>query len=96
MNWLRSPHPVPLPLGEGTVRHPPSAIQASLLPGGEGQDEGSGAKFVSPARNLHYHYASKEKIVEDLFAEFEHEIGYTLATRERARYMQRISGFSFI
>jgi tRNA threonylcarbamoyl adenosine modification protein YjeE len=36
-----SPHPVPLPLGEGTARRPPSAIQASLLPGGEGQDEGS-------------------------------------------------------
>jgi hypothetical protein len=33
--------PVPLPLGEGTLLHPLSAIQASLLPGGEGQDEGS-------------------------------------------------------
>ena len=32
--------------------------------------------------NLHYHYASKEKIVEDLFAEFEHEIGHTLAAPE--------------
>jgi len=28
--------------------------------------------------NLHYHYASKEKIVEDLFEEFRHEIGHTL------------------
>ncbi len=36
-----SPHPVPLPMGEGTVLHAPSAIQASLLPWGEGQDEGS-------------------------------------------------------
>ena len=38
-----SPHPVPLPLGEGTLLHPPCAIQGSLLPGGEGQDEGSDA-----------------------------------------------------
>ena len=34
--------------------------------------------------NLQYHYASKEKIVEDLFAEFEDEIGQTLtAPQER-------------
>ena len=26
MNWRRSPHPVLLPLGEGTVRHAPSVI----------------------------------------------------------------------
>ncbi len=32
--------------------------------------------------NLHYHYSSKEKIVEDLFAEFGHEIGHTLAAPE--------------
>jgi hypothetical protein len=36
-----SPHPVPLPMGEGTVLHAPGVMQASLLPGGEGQDEGS-------------------------------------------------------
>jgi ATP-dependent helicase/nuclease subunit A len=40
MNGGRSPHPVPLPMGEGTLPHAPGAIQASLLPGGEGQDEG--------------------------------------------------------
>jgi len=32
--------------------------------------------------NLHYHYASKEKIVEDLFSEFRHEIVHTLAAPE--------------
>ncbi len=36
---------------------------------------------ISPG-NLHYHYASKEKIVEALFAEFEHEIVHTLAAPE--------------
>jgi hypothetical protein len=41
MNEGIAPHPVPLPMGEGTVLHAPSAILASLLPGGEGQDEGS-------------------------------------------------------
>ena len=40
-----APHPVPLPMGEGTVRHPPSDILGSLLPGGEGQDEGSELRF---------------------------------------------------
>src|SRR5208282_750931 len=33
--------------------------------------------------NLHYHYPSKEKIVEDLFSEFRHEIGHTLAAPEK-------------
>ncbi len=36
---------------------------------------------ISPG-NLHYHYASKEKIVEELFDGFEHEIGHTLAAPE--------------
>ncbi len=40
LNWGISPHPVPLPMGEGTVLRTPSVIQASLLPWGEGQDEG--------------------------------------------------------
>jgi uncharacterized protein (DUF952 family) len=35
LNKRPAPHPVPLPLGEGTVRHAPSPIQASPLPGGE-------------------------------------------------------------
>jgi hypothetical protein len=47
-----SPHPVPLPLGEGTVSHAPSVIQASLLPGGEGQDEGSDASDLLKTRAL--------------------------------------------
>jgi AcrR family transcriptional regulator len=34
------------------------------------------------AGNLHYHYPTKEKIVEDLFAGFEDEIEPTLATPE--------------
>jgi AcrR family transcriptional regulator len=36
---------------------------------------------ISPG-NLHYHYPSKEKIVEVLFADFEHEIGHTFASPE--------------
>jgi cysteine desulfurase len=40
-NGRVSPHPVPLPMGEGTVLRAPRPIQASLLPGGEGQGEGS-------------------------------------------------------
>ncbi len=39
-----SRHPVPLPMGEGTVWNAPSVIQASLLPWGEGQDEGRFAR----------------------------------------------------
>jgi hypothetical protein len=35
-----TPHPVPLPMGEGTVLNAPGVIQASLLPWGGGQDEG--------------------------------------------------------
>ena len=41
MNGRISPHPVPLPMGEGTVLHAPSIIQAYPLPWGEGQGEGS-------------------------------------------------------
>ncbi len=36
-----SPHPVPLPMGEGTLEILLRVVQASLLPWGEGQDEGS-------------------------------------------------------
>ena len=43
MNEGTTPHPVPLPMGEGTVRRANRPIQASLLPWGEGQDEGSEA-----------------------------------------------------
>jgi tRNA modification GTPase len=35
-----TPHPVPLPLGEGTVLHANPLVQASPLPMGEGQGEG--------------------------------------------------------
>ncbi len=44
-----TPHPVPLPQGEGTVLHAPSPIQASPLPGGEGQGEGSDLRW-EPSR----------------------------------------------
>jgi hypothetical protein len=47
-----SPHPVPLPMGEGTLRHAPSAILASLLPWGEGQDEGRFAQNLARRRNI--------------------------------------------
>ena len=42
-----TPHPAPLPQGEGTVLHAPGSIQASLLPEEERQDEGW------PPRTLH-------------------------------------------
>ncbi len=35
-----TPHPVPLPLGEGTALHAQALVQGSLLPEGEGQGEG--------------------------------------------------------
>jgi hypothetical protein len=35
-----SPHPVPLPMGEGTPELALRVIQGFLLPWGEGQDEG--------------------------------------------------------
>ncbi len=35
-----SPHPVPLPMGEGTLELSLRVVQGSLLPWGEGQDEG--------------------------------------------------------
>jgi uncharacterized protein (DUF952 family) len=50
LNCARSPHPVPLPLGEGTVWHAPSAVQGSPLPGGEGQGEGSELRW-EPSRD---------------------------------------------
>ena len=53
MNEARSPHPVPLPLGEGTVWHAPSVIRASLLPEGEGQDEGLCPQSLIASRSLH-------------------------------------------
>ncbi len=40
MNGRISPHPAPLPIGEGTLEFPLRMVQASLLPWGEGQDEG--------------------------------------------------------
>ncbi len=40
MNWGISPHPVPLPMGEGTLELPLRMVQGSLLPWGEGQDAG--------------------------------------------------------
>jgi len=43
-----TPHPVPLPLGEGTVLRAPSVIRAFPLPGGEGQGEGCCAQYNPP------------------------------------------------
>ena len=40
MNGRISPHPVLLPMGEGTLEFPLRIVQASLLPWGEGPDEG--------------------------------------------------------
>ena len=39
-NRGHAPHPIPLPMGEGTPELSAARIPASLLPGGEGQDEG--------------------------------------------------------
>src|SRR5208337_4788161 len=39
-NEVHAPHPVPLPMGEGTPELPLRIVQGSLLPWGEGQDEG--------------------------------------------------------
>lgn len=38
--------------------------------------------------NLHYHYPSKEKIVEDLFGQFTNEIGHTLDTETRPAHAE--------
>ena len=48
-----TPHPVPLPLGEGTALHANPSIQASPLPWGEGQGEGRFAesKALIPVLN---------------------------------------------
>ncbi len=46
------PHPVPLPLGEGTVLRAPGVIRASLLPWGEGQDEGGFVQSLAAPRNI--------------------------------------------
>ena len=44
MSDAYAPHPVPLPMGEGTLELSLRVIQGSLLPWGEGQDEGSDAR----------------------------------------------------
>ncbi len=45
-----TPHPVPLPLGEGTQLHPQCVVQAPLLPWGEGQEEGRALLRWEPSR----------------------------------------------
>jgi hypothetical protein len=45
-NCARSPHPVLLPLGEGTLER--RFEHASPLPGGEGQGEGSELRSLRP------------------------------------------------
>jgi hydrogenase expression/formation protein HypC len=48
-----TPHPVPLPQGEGTPEWSPARAAPSLLPGGEGQDEGRYAPDLSaPAAQI--------------------------------------------
>jgi uncharacterized protein (DUF952 family) len=47
LNKRPAPHPVPLPMGEGTLLYAPSPIQASPLPWGEGQGEGSELRWES-------------------------------------------------
>ncbi len=42
-----TPYPVPLPRGEGTPELPLRAVRGSLLPGGEGQDEGRFPPFMA-------------------------------------------------
>ena len=44
----RSPHPSPLPMGEGSCMRSRAVEQASPLPGGEGQGEGRFAPFFAP------------------------------------------------
>ncbi len=40
-----APHPVPLPMGEGTLELSLRVVKGSLLPWGEGQDEGRFAHY---------------------------------------------------
>jgi hypothetical protein len=54
-----TPHPVPLPLGEGTLPHAPCVVfeavrlpQRPLSQGERGQGEGLWSPFVTPAANL--------------------------------------------
>ena len=54
-----SPHPVPLPVGEGTVLHAPSAIQAVHSPMGRGTGEGRASRctpvhhpMIAPAASV--------------------------------------------
>jgi hypothetical protein len=47
VNERITPHPVPLPQGEGTVLLAQSVIQAFPLPGGEGQGEGRSTQFIA-------------------------------------------------
>jgi len=49
LNEPLSPHPVPLPMGEGTVLQTLCPVQESLLPWGEGQDEGCALRW-EPSR----------------------------------------------
>ncbi len=44
-----APHPAPLPMGEGTLEFSLRIVQGSLLPWGEGQDEGRFPAFVAPS-----------------------------------------------
>ena len=54
MDYMKgiAPHPVPLPMGEGTLLRAPRSIQAYPLPGGEGQGEGRFAQNLARPRNV--------------------------------------------
>ena len=47
-----TPHPVPLPMGEGTLLRAPCSVQAFPLPWGEGQGEGVQASRLAGPRNV--------------------------------------------
>ncbi len=49
-NEGNTPHPVPLPMGEGTLGLSLRVVKGSLLPWGEGQDEGRFARYVGEPR----------------------------------------------
>ncbi len=44
-----TPHPIPLPMGEGTLEPGEERAPPSPLPWGEGQDEGSSGRLLGGA-----------------------------------------------
>jgi hypothetical protein len=54
VDYMKSitPHPVPLPMGEGTPKLTSERATPSPLPGGEGQGEGRFAQNLARRRNV--------------------------------------------